>query len=95
MEIFKIPSSKKAIMEKTLSEDPIFRLSITTKDSSIFGEEGYIYLILEGVEERLKIAKDRLSEITEPMKREMKEKIEKFTEQERNNVNDSFGSIFG
>lgn len=95
MEIFKIATSKKAEMEKVLAMDQIFRLSITIRDSSIFGEEGYQYLILEGLESRLKIAKEELSEISEPIKKKQKEKIEGYIERERNKVNDSFGSIFG
>jgi hypothetical protein len=95
MEIFKIAVSKKPEMEKILAMDQIFRLSITIRDSSIFGEDGYLYLILEGLESRLKIAKEELSKISEPIDKGKFEKIREYIENERDRVNDSFGSIFG
>ena len=64
MDIYKVPLAKKPDMEKILAIDQVFRLSITIKDSSILGEEGYQYLILEGTEDRLKVARGELSKIS-------------------------------
>ncbi|MEM0141552.1 MAG: hypothetical protein QXN66_05925 [Thermoplasmatales archaeon] len=95
MDIYKIPVGKKQEMEKILSVDPVFRLSITTKDSSVLREGGFVYLILEGSQERLKVARDLLSSISDKMSNEEKMKVEKVIETERNDVYDSLGSLFG
>ncbi len=95
MDIYKVPLAKKPDMEKILAIDQVFRLSITIKDSSILGEEGYQYLILEGTEDRLKVARGELSKISEKVDGVKSKKIEEMIEKERQNVNDSFGSIFG
>jgi hypothetical protein len=95
MDIYKVPLAKKPDMEKILAIDQVFRLSITIKDSSILGEEGYQYLILEGTEDRLKVARGELSKISEKVDGAKSKKIEEMIEKERQNVNDSFGSIFG
>ena len=95
MDIYKVPLAKKPDMEKILAIDQVFRLSITIKDSSILGEEGYQYLILEGTEDRLKVARGELSKISEKVGGIKSKKIEEMIEKERQNVNDSFGSIFG
>jgi hypothetical protein len=95
MDIYKIPVSKKQDMEKILATDPVFRLSVTTKDSTVFNQSGFLYLILEGSEERLKIARDMLSKISENIKEEEKIKVQELIENERKNVYDSLGSIFG
>ena len=95
MDVYKIPLAKKADMEKILAMDQVFRLSITIKDSSILGEEGSQYLILEGLEERLKVAREELNKISEKIDKEKAKKVEELIEKERQSVNDSFGSIFG
>ncbi len=95
MDIYKVPLAKKPDMEKILAMDQVFRLSITIKDSSMLGEEGYQYLILEGTEDRLKVARGELSKISEKVDGAKSKKIEEMIEKERQNVNDSFGSIFG
>ncbi len=95
MDVYKIPLSKKPDMEKILAMDEIFRLSMTIKDSSILGEEGFQYLILEGIGERLKLAREQLKNISEPMEESKKKKVQELIEKERQAVNDSFGSIFG
>lgn len=95
MDIYKIPLSRKSDMEKVLGMDQVFRLSITIKDSSLFGETGFQYLILEGLEDRLKVARGELSKISEKMDETQKKKIEETIEKERKDVNESFGSIFG
>ncbi len=95
MDVYKIPLVKKAEMEKILSMDQVFRLSITIKDSSILGEAGFQYLILEGTQERLKVAKDELSKISDKLEESKAKKVQEIVEKERQDVNDSFGSIFG
>jgi hypothetical protein len=95
MDIYKIPVAKKSEMERILAMDEIFRLSITLKDSSILGEEGYQYLILEGIEERLRIARAELSKISEKMDGSKAKKVQEIVEKEREAANESFGSIFG
>ncbi|EQB66228.1 MAG: hypothetical protein AMDU3_IPLC00001G0394 [Thermoplasmatales archaeon I-plasma] len=95
MDVYKIPVAKKPDMEKILSMDQVFRLSITIKDSSILGEEGFQYLILEGTEDRLKVAREELSKISEKLDPDKARKVQELIEKERQNVNDSFGSIFG
>ncbi|MEM0127330.1 MAG: hypothetical protein QXW29_04880 [Thermoplasmatales archaeon] len=95
MDVYKIPTAKKQEMEKILAVDPVFRLSVTTKDSSVLGDGGFIYLILEGSEERLKVAHDMLMPISVTLKPEEKKKVESMIENERKNVYDSMGSLFG
>ncbi|MGC8645805.1 MAG: hypothetical protein ACP5UO_06085 [Thermoplasmata archaeon] len=95
MDVYKIPLAKKQEMEKILATDPVFRLSVTTKDSSVLNQNGYIYLILEGSEERLKVAGELLSKISEAIKGEERKRVEELIEEERKNVYDSLGSIFG
>ncbi len=95
MDVYKIPLSKKQDMEKILAMDEIFRLSMTVKDSSILGEEGFQYLILEGIEARLNLAREQLKSISDPLDESKKKKVEELIEKERQAVNDSFGSIFG
>ncbi|MEM0135909.1 MAG: hypothetical protein QXU18_11925 [Thermoplasmatales archaeon] len=95
MDVYKIPLAKKSEMDKILGLDQVFRLSITIKDSSIMGEDGYQYLILEGTEERLKVAREELSKISEKIDESKVRKVQEIIEKERQNVNDSFGSIFG
>jgi hypothetical protein len=95
MDVYKIPLVKKAEMEKILSMDQVFRLSITIKDSSILGEAGFQYLILEGTQERLKVARDELSKISDKLEESKAKKVQEIVEKERQDVNDSFGSIFG
>jgi hypothetical protein len=95
MDVYKIPTDKKGEMEKILAMDEIFRLSVTIKDSSILGETGYQYLILEGLEERLNLARKELSRISEKIDKEKEKRVEELVESERRNAADSFGSIFG
>lgn len=94
MDVYKIPSSKKQEMEKILSMDEIFRLSITIKESSVFGENGFLYLVLEGLDERLKLAKVELSGISEYMDEKEMKRVEEYIEEERKKVYDSFGAVF-
>ncbi|MCL4447408.1 MAG: hypothetical protein M0Z77_06265 [Thermoplasmatales archaeon] len=95
MDVYKIPLTKKAEMEKILAMDQVFRLSITIKDSSILGEDGYQLLLLEGNQDRLKVARDELSKISEKLEESKANKVREIVEKERQDVNDSFGSIFG
>ncbi len=95
MDVYKIPIAKKAEMEKILAMDQVFRLSITIKDSSILGESGYQYLVLEGTEERLRIAREELTKISEKIDKSLEEKVKQMIEKERQDVYDSFGSVFG
>lgn len=95
MDVYKIPLVNKAEMEKILSMDQVFRLSITIKDSSILGEAGFQYLILEGTQERLRVARGELSKISDKLDESKAKKVQEIVEKERQDVNDSFGSIFG
>ncbi|MGC8561963.1 MAG: hypothetical protein ACP5UZ_06675 [Thermoplasmata archaeon] len=95
MDIYKIPVAKKAEMEKILAMDQVFRLSITIKDSSITGEEGFQYLILEGTDDRLRVAREELSKISEKIDATTSKRVQELIEKERQDVNESFGSIFG
>ncbi|MCL5873762.1 MAG: hypothetical protein M1161_00250 [Candidatus Thermoplasmatota archaeon] len=95
MDVYKIPVAKKPEMEKILAMDEVFRLSITIKDSSILGEDGYQYLILEGIEDRLKIARSELSKISVEIDGSKAKKVQEIVEKEREAANESFGSIFG
>ncbi len=94
MDIYRIPSSKKQEMEKILSQNEIFRLSTTIKDGSVFGDEGFLFLALEGLKERLELARNELSKIEEKLDKKKKTEVERYIEDERNNVYDSFGTIF-
>ena len=95
MDVYKIPVAKKPEMEKILAMDEVFRLSITIKDSSILGEDGYQYLILEGIEDRLKIARSELTKISVEIDGSKAKKVQEIVEKEREAANESFGSIFG
>lgn len=95
MDVYKIPVTKKQEMERILSMDEIFRLSVTIKDSSILGKDGYQYLILEGIEERLSKARKELSAISENIDSSEVKKVQEIVEKEREAANESFGSIFG
>ncbi|MEM0130418.1 MAG: hypothetical protein QW100_03830 [Thermoplasmatales archaeon] len=95
MDVYKIPVAKKQEMEKILAVDPVFRLSVTIKDSSVLGDGGFVYLILEGSEERLKVARDMLILISVALQPEEKRKVELIIENERKDVYDSMGSLFG
>lgn len=95
MDVYKIPVAKKPEMEKILAMDEVFRLSITIKDSSILGEDGYQYLILEGIEDRLKIARSEFSKISVEIDGSKAKKVQEIVEKEREAANESFGSIFG
>ena len=95
MDVYKIPVAKKPEMEKSLAMDEVFRLSITIKDSSILGEDGYQYLILEGIEDRLKIARSELTKISVEIDGSKAKKVQEIVEKEREAANESFGSIFG
>ncbi|MGC8655509.1 MAG: hypothetical protein ACP5RG_03380 [Thermoplasmata archaeon] len=95
MEIFKISSSKKKELERILNIDDISRLSITIRDSSILGKEGFQYIILEGPEERLRTAREEFKSISEKIENDEKDKIKDYIEKERDSVYNGLGSIFG
>ncbi|MCL4412970.1 MAG: hypothetical protein M1526_06435 [Candidatus Thermoplasmatota archaeon] len=95
MEIFKVPVSKKKELDVVLSKDPIFRLSITIKDSSVISESGFLYVVVEGLEERIVIARSEFSAISEKISEEEKSKVVAYIEKERENVYSGLGSIFG
>ncbi len=95
MEIFKISSSKKKELERILNIDDISRLSITIRESSILGKEGFQYVILEGPEERLKVAREEFKNISEEIKNDEIEKVKNYIEKERDSVYNGLGSIFG
>lgn len=95
MDVYRIPLTKKAEMDKILALDQVFRLSITIKDSSILGKDGSQYLVLEGTEDRLKIAREELTKISERVDESESKKVQEIIEKERRDVNESFGSIFG
>ncbi len=95
MEIFKVPVSKKKELDVILSKDPIFRLSITIKDSSVISESGFLYVVVEGLEERIVIARSEFSAISEKISEEEKSKVVAYIEKERENVYSGLGSIFG
>ncbi len=95
MEIFKIKKSKQTEVNKLLEKDDIFRLSITIKDGSIIGKDDCYILILEGLKERLDIARKEIEPFSEISSNEEKEKIKAMIEKEREDVLTGMGSIFG
>jgi len=95
MEIFRIKKEKQSELDKILNIDEISRLSITIKDGSVFNDESHVYVILEGVEERLSVARNELSKISDPLDEKEKESVKSFIEKERSDVLNGIGSIFG
>ncbi len=95
MEIFSIKKEKQSELDKILNIDEISRLSITIKDGSVFNDESHLYVILEGVEERLSVARNELSKISDPLDEKEKERVKSFIEKERSDVLNGIGSIFG
>ncbi len=95
MEIFRIKKDKQSELDKILNIDEISRLSITIKDGSVFDDASYVYVILEGVEERLSVARKELSKISDTLDKDKREKVEAFIEKERSDVLNGLGSIFG
>jgi hypothetical protein len=95
MEIFSIKKEKQSELDKILNIDEISRLSITIKDGSVFNDESHVYVILEGVEERLSVARNELSKISDPLDEKEKESVKSFIEKERSDVLNGIGSIFG
>jgi 2'-5' RNA ligase len=95
MEIFSIKKEKQSELDKILKIDEISRLSITIKDGSVFNDESHVYVILEGVEERLSVARNELSKISDPLDEKEKERVKSFIEKERSDVLNGIGSIFG
>jgi len=95
MEIFRIKKEKQSELDKILNIDEISRLSITIKDGSVFNNESQVYVILEGVEERLSVARNELSKISDPLDEKEKERVKSFIEKERSDVLNGIGSIFG
>jgi|ADKI01.1.fsa_nt_gi hypothetical protein len=95
MEIFRIKKEKQSELDKILNIDEISRLSITNKDGSVFNDESHVYVILEGVEERLSVARNELSKISDPLDEKEKERVKSFIEKERSDVLNGIGSIFG
>ena len=95
MEIFRIKKEKQSELDKILNIDEISRLSITIKDGSVFNDESQVYVILEGVEERLSVARNELSKIFDPLDEKEKERVKSFIEKERSDVLNGIGSIFG
>jgi len=95
MEIFRIKKEKQSELDKILNIDEISRLSITIKDGSVFNDESHLYVILEGVEERLSVARNELSKISDPLDEKEKERVKSFIEKERSDVLNGIGSIFG
>ncbi|MFP3300387.1 MAG: hypothetical protein RXN92_04860 [Thermoplasmatales archaeon] len=95
MEIFRIKKEKQSELDKILNIDEISRLSITIKDGSVFNDESHVYVILEGVEERLSVARNELSKISDPLDEKEKERVKSFIEKERSDVLNGIGSIFG
>jgi len=95
MEIFRIKKEKQSELDKILNIDEISRLSITNKDGSVFNDESHLYVILEGVEERLSVARNELSKISDPLDEKEKERVKSFIEKERSDVLNGIGSIFG
>jgi hypothetical protein len=95
MEIFSIKKEKQSELDKILNIDEISRLSITIKDGSVFNDESHVYVILEGVEERLSVARNELSKISDPLDEKEKERVKSFIEKERSDVLNGIGSIFG
>jgi len=95
MEIFRIKKEKQSELDKILNIDEISRLSITIKDGSVFNDESHVYIILEGVEERLSVARNELSKISDPLDEKEKERVKSFIEKERSDVLNGIGSIFG
>jgi|GEM_PF-913270 hypothetical protein len=86
---------KQSELDKILNIDEISRLSITIKDGSVFNDESHVYVILEGVEERLSVARNELSKISDPLDEKEKERVKSFIEKERSDVLNGIGSIFG
>ena len=95
MEIFRIKKEKQSELDKTLNIDEISRLSITIKDGSVFNDGSHVYVILEGVEERLSVARNELSKISDQLDEKEKERVKSFIEKERSDVLNGIGSIFG
>jgi len=95
MEIFRIKKEKQSELDKILNIDEISRLSITIKDGSVFNDESHVYVILEGVEERLSVARNELLKISDPLDEKEKERVKSFIEKERSDVLNGIGSIFG
>lgn len=95
MEIFKVANANKKELERVLNIDQISRLSITIRDSSILGKEGSQYVILEGPEDRLEVARKEFKSIAEKVNKDELEAVKNYIEKERDSVYNGLGSIFG
>ncbi|MFB6216961.1 MAG: hypothetical protein ABEJ72_08355 [Candidatus Aenigmatarchaeota archaeon] len=94
--VFHFKSEDKSEVEEILEEDPVSRLSITQRDceSLEFDMNGF-FVLLDGDDEKVKRAKERLEDMSETLEEEVKEEvIEKIEKAEQESM-ESFGSIFG
>ncbi len=95
MDIFKIANANKKELDRILAIDDISRLSITIRESSIIGKDGFQYVIIEGPEERMEVARKELSSISEKMDDKEREIVKNYIEKEKEDIYSGLGSIFG
>ncbi len=94
--IFGVDRSKFSMVEEILREDIISRMSITKKDGTSIGfDEDLQYILLEGEEKVVEMAKEKFKGVGKLLEEDETEKIREKIKREEEEAASGIGLIFG